>query len=138
VIIEGGLEYTIDFGGDPLGVSFTTSGRADLSTILRANEEFLSDPRFRPGMPILADHSALDTTPLESSDMEVVGQAYRKFLDQIGESPIAIVVAGPGAFGLIRMAGAHAGEPAPDAQIFYSRDEAVSWLRNPRDPVAQE
>jgi hypothetical protein len=129
------MDYTIEFGGDPYGVTFTTSGAADIAAILRANEEFLADPRFRPGMPILADHSALDTSSLASDDAKLIGEAYRRFLDRIGESAIAIVVARPAAFGLIRMAEAYAGPPPPSNQrIFYSREEALAWLR---DPVLQ-
>jgi hypothetical protein len=125
------VEYTIEFGGDLPGVAFTTSGPAELSSILRANDEFLADARFRPGMPILADHSALDTSPLSSSDAKLVGEAYRRFLDHVGESAIAIVVAHPAAFGLVRMAEAYAGPPEPKVGIFYSPAEAISWLRNP-------
>jgi hypothetical protein len=126
------MEYTIEYGGDPLGVTFTTSGAADLSVILRAHEEFFADPRFRRGMPILADHSALDTTPLASAETKQIGEAYRRFLDHVGESAIAVVVAHPAAFGLVRMAEAHAGPPPPSLQrIFYSRAEALAWLRDP-------
>jgi hypothetical protein len=125
------MEYTIDFGGDLHGVTFTTSGPADLSSILRANDEFLADARFRPGMPILADHSGLDTTPLTSSDAKLIGEAYRRFLDRVGESAIAIVVAHPAAFGLVRMAEAYAGPVQSNLRIFYSRADAVSWLSNP-------
>jgi hypothetical protein len=126
------MEYTIEFGGDSPGVTFTSSGRADLAVILRANEEFLADPRFRPGMPILADLSALDTSALASSDAKTIGKSYRQLLDRAGESPIAIVVAHPATFGLVRMAEAHAGPPAPHRQrIFYSRAEALAWLRDP-------
>jgi len=125
------VEYAIEFSRDPPGVTFTTSGPADLSTILRANDEFLSDPRFRPGMPVLADHSDLDTTSLASSDTELIGKAYRRFLDKVGQSAIAIVVAHPATFGLVRMAQAHAGQPQPHQRIFYSRAEAISWLNRP-------
>jgi hypothetical protein len=128
----GKVEYTIEFGEDPHGVVITTSGSADLAAILRANEEFLADARFRPGMPILADHSALDTSSLASSDTRLIGEAYREFLDRVGESAIAIVVAHPATFGLVRMAEAYAGPPPPSLQrIFYSRDEALAWLRDP-------
>jgi hypothetical protein len=37
-------------------------------------------------MPILADHSALDTSLLPSSDAQPIGEAYRHFLDRIGEA----------------------------------------------------
>jgi hypothetical protein len=122
------LEYTIEFGGDPHGVTFTTSGAADLASILRANDEFLAHPRLRPGMPILADHTALDTTPLASSDAKLIGEAYKRFLEAVGQSAIAIVVGHPAAFGLVRMAEAYAGSQQPNMRIFYSRAEAITWL----------
>jgi hypothetical protein len=125
------MEYTIEFGGEPQGVTFTTSGRADISVILRANEEFLADPRLRPGMPILVDLSALDTSSLASSGAKSIGESYRKVLDRVGQSAIAIVVPNPATFGVVRMAEAHAGPPPPLQRIFYSRDEALAWLRDP-------
>jgi hypothetical protein len=126
------VEYSIEFGGDPSGVTFTTSGQADLAVILRANDEFLADGRFRPGMPVLADHSALDTTPLSSADAKLIGDAYRRFLEHVGKSAVAIVVGHPASFGLVRMAEAYAGAPeSGNVGIFYSRDDAIGWLRNP-------
>jgi hypothetical protein len=126
------MEYTIEFGGDPYCVTFTTSGAADVSTLLRLTDELVTDPRFRPGMPVLADNSALDTSPLTSADAKAIGQSYRRFLERAGESPIAVVVPGPAAFGLVRMVEAYAGPPPPPLQrIFYSRDEALAWLRDP-------
>lgn len=126
------MDYTVEYGGDPPGVTFTTSGLADLASIQRANDEFLADPRFRPGMPILADHSALDTTSLTSSDARLIGDAYRRFLERTAESAIAIVVANAAAFGLVRMAEAYAGPTQPRQRIFYSRAEAIDWLRDPK------
>jgi hypothetical protein len=123
------VDYTIDFDGNPPGFVFTSSGAADLATMLQAQEELFAHPRFRAGIPMLFDHSALDTRSLSAADVKRVGEAYRQFLERVGESPVAIVVAHPAAFGLVRMAGAHSGAPAPNVAVFYSRAEALEWLR---------
>ena len=122
------MKYTVEVSGEPPVVAITSSGRAHVADFLGV-EEFLSDSRFQPGMLVLADHSALDLTELSSADVQTIGRAYRDFLDRVGQSRIAIVVSQPFAFGLARMAEAYAGQPAPNQRIFYSRDEAISWLR---------
>jgi hypothetical protein len=69
---------------------------------------------------------------LTVGDIQVIGRAYREFLNQAGDCRIAIVVSSPDAFGLVRMAEARAGDPEPQ-RITYSRDQAMSWLLAPRN-----
>jgi hypothetical protein len=121
------LEYTIEFGGDPERVTITTSGRADRETIDRFMEEVAADPRFRPGMPVLGDHRALDVTSLSSDDVKALGASASKLAEDVTASVFAVVVPDALAFGLTRMAEAHI-NPQLRIGIFYSLDEALAWL----------
>jgi hypothetical protein len=55
-------------------------------------------------------------------------------LDQIGESALAIVVANPAAFGLVRMAEAYAGRPSCRNQPV--RGPPRAWARRPHAEAA--
>jgi hypothetical protein len=122
------VQYTIEIEDDPPAIVITSSGRAELADFVQV-DDFLADPRVTPGLPIVADHSQLDVEGLTSSDLREIGLGYRRLLDQLGNTPVAIVVSHPTAFGLARMAEAYAGEPEPRQRIFYDRAEALEWLR---------
>lgn len=124
------MEHTIEFGGELKAVTVTTSGRADRSGFFRFIDEIVSDQRFHPGMAMLLDHSALDASSLTSLDVKVIAELTASLTDRLGESPVAVVVGDSLLFGLTRMAEAHI-EPAQlHIGIFYSRDEAIAWLRD--------
>jgi len=123
------VQYTIEFGGDPRLVTITTSGPAERATFVRFREEFVSDPRFRPGMPILIDHLALDTTPLTVPDIRAIAESIARFSDRLGPSRIAIVAPDTLTFGFARMTESLANPERMRVSVFYSREEAISWLR---------
>jgi hypothetical protein len=54
------MDFTIEFGGRPQDMTITTSGTADVAGFSRMNSALTSDPRFRSGMAILVELSALD------------------------------------------------------------------------------
>ena len=123
------VEYRFEFSAEPPFVTVTATGEGDSATIVRLNRELAADPRVRPRLPILTDLTALDTRALTGSAMSGVGRSFRRFLDEAGGSPIAIVVSSPAAFGVVRMGESYAGGPDPGLQrIFYSLAEATSWL----------
>ena len=129
------MEHTIEFGGELKAVTVTTSGRADRSGFFRFIEEIVSDPRFLPGMAMLIDHSALDASSLTSLDVKVIGELTGSLTDRLGASPAAVVVPDSLLFGLTRMGEAHVGPTQLRVGIFYSREEAIAWLR---DAVGEE
>jgi hypothetical protein len=125
------MEFRIEFGGEPQDVTLTTSGRANADGFRQMNEELVSDPRFRPGMAILVDHSELDVSGLGPDDVEAIGASVIRLGDLIGPSPVAIVGADMMTVAVSRVSRAYA-SPAPlRARSFYGRDEALAWLRDP-------
>jgi len=124
------VEYAIRFGGDPEDVLVTTSGEAELDALHRFVEEVIADPRFRPGMSVIVDHTALDVSTLTAADMRARSSRLAANADRIGPSRVATVVAGQAAFGLWRMMDAYEdGLLESDGRVFYSLDEARAWLR---------
>jgi hypothetical protein len=126
------VEHTIEFGGDPERLTVTTSGQADLPGFRRIHEDIVSDERFRPGMPILADHTALQAGGLTTAEVQAIGELTAAFGRRFGTSRVAVVVPDALTFGLVRMAEARAGPTPLRLRIFYSRDEAVAWLSEPQ------
>lgn len=124
------MEHTIEFGGELQAVTVTSSGRADRSGFLRFIDEIVSDPRFRRGMAMLIDHSALDASSLTRHDVQAIGELVGTLSDRVGTSPVAVVVPDTLLFGLTRMGEAHTGPAQLRVGIFYSRDEAIAWLRD--------
>jgi hypothetical protein len=72
---------------------------------------------------ILADGTAVDAHELTATELREVGEAASR----LGPSAWAVVVPDAVTFGLARMAQAFSGDLR--LQVFYTRDEAVEWLR---------
>jgi hypothetical protein len=126
------VEYSIEFGGDPQDVTITCSGRADIDGIKRLNEQLVSDFRFRPGMAMLVDSSALDTGRFSDGEMQ---EMTERVLERDWEFPpraIAVVLPAPLTRELDRkwttfvevvdVLGSR-------RRMFGTRHEAVAWLR---------
>jgi hypothetical protein len=120
------MDYTLEF--DSERVTITTSGRVDVADVARLVLELVSDPRWRPGMPILADHSALDARDLMADGARRIGHIFVNFGHEIGPSPLAVVVANRITYGLVRMASAFGLRAPLKIKTFYTRPEAEAWL----------
>ena len=132
------MEFRIDFGLTPEAALLTTSGIARVAGFREMNQALVDHPLYRAGMPILVDHTALDVRGLTATDVRSIGQFVATIGDQIGSSPIAVVVPDQLTFGLVRMSETRADQPQFNLKIFYSRAEAVEWLQEqqPTDPVS--
>ena len=49
------MRFGIEFGGEPQDVTIAIAGVADIATSLRLYIDLTADPRYRPGLLILAD-----------------------------------------------------------------------------------
>ena len=121
------MEIRIDFDID--AATFTTVGAASLEGFRRGIQALVDDPRFQPGMPILADYTELDSSGLTPDDVRAIGDFTASLADRIGPSTIAVVVPNALTFGFVRMGEMQANQPQLNVRIFYSRPEAVEWLR---------
>jgi hypothetical protein len=127
------MEYTITWvDGDHEDLRIETSGPIDIEGLHGAVETALADPRWRPGLKILVDHSratwhSLDPELVRLRAELIIGQA-----DRIGEQRIAFVVGNRTDFGIARLLYAFLG--AGDERIrfraepFTSLAAARAWL----------
>jgi hypothetical protein len=90
-------------------------------------DEIVSDERFRSGLSLLSDHSALDFSGLTPADIRDISEIVSKLNAQHGFGPVAAVVPNVFAFGLARM-GQNQLETDLRGRIFYSREAAIEWL----------
>jgi hypothetical protein len=126
------MEYEITWGGDPEDASVTTWGTATLEGLNAWVQEGLSDPRYRPGMLVLVDHSRLDWSGISREDVHKRIEHFAEAAGLTGRAYAAIVMRAPVDFGIARMVQAYI-ELHPELEIeiavFLSIEDARGWLR---------
>lgn len=126
------MEFAISWSGDPEDVTVTTSGDAsveDLDAMVRA---ILADARYRDGLAILIDHSETRWSRLTAQDARRRAQLIERQAEEIGRQRVAFVVSAAADFGVGRMLTSLIdGRADFESRIFYSADDARSWLREP-------
>jgi len=127
------MRWTIEFGGDPQDVTVTTSGEATPEGFARMNAEVVGDRRFRPGMVVLLDHTDLVVDELSSQDVSAIANDFVRHDAELGSSVVALVAPEPVQFGLARMSILLAEPATPAIRAFYTRAEALEWLRQMRE-----
>jgi hypothetical protein len=131
------MEYTIVFGGALQDVTITTSGLASVEGLIGFVTDLVANPRYRPGMSILVDHTALDARPLTATDIRTFAMEVVRFDEQIGPSRVAIVVPDPLTFGFARMYELYAESAAVRSRVFYAASDAHAWLESGDAPDEQ-
>jgi len=127
------MEYEFIFVDSSL-VICRSFGVASVQDFLDSAEALTSDPRWRPGVDTITDHTHLDASRLTASEVEQIARGEGEYSDKIGQGRDAVVIGqySPAAYGLARMFGAYI-EPLVDAtfRVFWTFDEALVWLRGP-------
>lgn len=124
------MSYRIEFGDGPFEVIVTLQGRTGWEELAEIDPAFLSDPRFRDGMNVLYDYSALQPAGAGGSD-DVRAMAARDgaphALERVGR--IAVVASHDAVFGIGRMWLAFLDERvAARTTLVRSRAEAYEWI----------
>jgi hypothetical protein len=122
------MEFTIEFGGEPQDVTVTTFGIADVHGSRRLYAALASDPGYRSGMLILADHSALEMSQLSDLDLERIAAVISESDWSLPPRAVAIVAPDLESQTRAREAVAHLGGSRSNRRVFGSRDEAIAWL----------
>jgi hypothetical protein len=123
------LDYSIRFGGRPQDVTITTSGSASAQGLIGFVSDLVASPEFRPGMAVLVDHSDLDATTLSAGDVRRFADVVVRLDDRIGAAKVAILVPNALVFGFARMYELAAESAQVRSRVFYSREDALAWLR---------
>jgi hypothetical protein len=126
------MKFTIEFGGDPQDVTVTFSGVADLPGFRRYNDTLASDPRFRAGMMILVEASALDTSQMSSESVQAASEPVSERDWHHPPRAVAIVAPDRRTFDDFGYARAHQGGSRSRRRIFRSREAALDWLNEQR------
>ena len=127
------MDFRIEFGADPpADVTVTTSGSADAPKFAMMNGALVGDERFLPGMSVLVDHSALDTSGLSVDHIRGIARTFEGLGDRLGRAGIAIVAPTPLTWGQTRQSITLAEETLARVQVFRSKDDALRWLARDR------
>jgi hypothetical protein len=122
------VTWTFEFGGGPQYVTVTTEGVASTQAFCAMVAELASDPRWRPGMAVLVDHSALDASALTGRDVEQIAGFMVDLDDRYGSAALAIVTPDAYTEGLLDVTMRYIARSRLRARTFPSRDRAVEWL----------
>jgi len=123
------VEHVIRFRDSPPQVEVVTSGPADAAGFRAFIEAMFVDPRYRPGIAILLDHSELDMRPLSPGDVRAVADFVAEHDAEIGAGPCAAVQPTTLGFGFARMRELYNdGKVSLRLRVFRERDEALAWL----------
>jgi hypothetical protein len=124
------VNWAIEFGGDPQDVTVTTAGKASRDGFFGFNLDLVSDARWRPGMLVLLDHSALDTSELTGHDVEEIAAFVRRLSAQFGSCCCAVLTPDPYARGLADVSISYVTPSTLDVRTFATRAEVLEWLRD--------
>ena len=124
--VEFDFAFTHDDG--PADIEETLAGVPTEDDFRLLSETLMSDPRFRAGLKILVDCSALDTTGL--SNEEVQGLSAHMAARDWEYPPAAVAIIAPNeeTFVAVQEYRAHLGGSRSNRQLFRNRADAVAWL----------
>jgi hypothetical protein len=126
------LEFEFAFGGDPQDLTITLRGTVDAAGLKRLNDALVGDPQFGPGLVILVDVTALDTSRLGEDELFVgVGPVVERDATALPRA-VAIVASDAETVAKAMHYRAHLGGSSSRRRVFTDRDEAVAWLQEAR------
>jgi hypothetical protein len=125
------VEYAIEMPDDgAFDVIVTTTGRATPQGLVECRRSVITDPRTRPEMNVMFDHTKLDMAGLSTADVQgMAASAARTYLQGGARGYVAIVAPALLTFGLARMFQGFAGEAVREhSTVVRTADEAQEWL----------
>ena len=126
------MTFTLTFGGDPQDLTITLAGHADRLGLHRLNAALSADARYEPGLAVLVDAAALDTSHLTD---EALADAAGLIVERDWQTePLAIAIVAPDAetFATAARYRAHLGGSRSRRQVFSNEADATAWLREQR------
>jgi hypothetical protein len=122
------FEYTFRDGAGPADVEMTVAGVPTPEGFRLMNERLTADPRFRPGLTMLVDCSALDTSGLSNEEVQELSERIVERDMDYAPSAVALIAPDEQTFSAVRAYRAHVGGSKSHRYLFGSRAEAVAWL----------
>jgi hypothetical protein len=112
----------------PPDVEIALSGVLDIADFHRLTATLTADPRFRAGLTLLVDLSALDTADLSADGVQDLSGPVVERDWYYPPAAVAIIATDAHTLGTARAYRAHLGGSRSNRHIFKSREDAVSWL----------
>jgi hypothetical protein len=123
------FEVTFRDGDGPADLEMALSGVPTDEGFRLLNEWLTADPRFRAGLRILVDCSALDTTGLSSAEVQTLSEPMVMRDWHYPPTAVAIIAPNEETSRAVREYRAHLGGSRSNRHVFDDRSEAVAWLK---------
>jgi hypothetical protein len=120
------VTYTID--PDRRLVLMRTEGQAPLDEWFTRFDEAVANPEFGPGFAFICDRTGAAEVPNAAAARTWAQQFGNRVRSLGGGARLAIVVAEPAVYGMVRMAAILAEMEGATVGVFYSEAEALEWL----------
>jgi hypothetical protein len=124
----GRMEFDFAFTDGPADIEETLAGVPTEDGFRLLNDTVMSDPRFRAGLKILVDCSALDTTGLSNQEVQSLSEQMAARDWAYPPAAVAIIAPNEGTFSTVQEYRAHLGGSRSNRQLFRNRADAVAWL----------
>jgi hypothetical protein len=124
------MEHSIEFVDGPFGVVVTSAGVGSIAELEAADRALYADPRWRPGINILYDHSRLVPSG-RATGSDIRALAERDSLPTAHRlvGHVAVVAESDGIYGLARMWLAQLDPTiAERTTVVRSVEDAYAWL----------
>jgi hypothetical protein len=122
------MEFEITFtnGAGPPDNEMAISGVPTLGGLRLLNEQLISDLRFRAGLTLLVDLSALDTSALSADEVQRLSEPMVERDWFYATAASAIIAPAESTYNAARAYWAYLGGSMSNRQIFRSKAEAVA------------
>lgn len=114
--------------GGPADLEIAVTGVPTAAAFAGLNEQLISDARFRAGLKMLVDCSALDTSGVSAEDVQRLTEPMVMRDWRYPPRAVALIAPDDQTFEIARSYRAHLGGSRSNRQVFRSRSEAEAWL----------
>jgi hypothetical protein len=122
------VEFEIEFGVGPADIEITVSGVPTPEAFHLLNERLTGDRRFRAGLALLVDCSALDTSDLTDGGLKALSDSMAERDWLYPPAAVALIAPDDQTYEAVRSYRAHLGGSRSNRRLFTSRAEALAWL----------
>jgi hypothetical protein len=122
------FEVNFEDGDGPADLEMAISGAPTREGFRLLNERLTEDPRFRAGLRILVDCSAMDTSGLSSAEVQTLSEPMVMRDWTYAPTAVAIITPDEQTSRAVREYRAHLGGSRSNRHLFGNRAEAVAWL----------
>jgi hypothetical protein len=123
------MQWRIQIAEDGSRLTVTAWGKAEVQGFIDYLLEAAATPGWRPGIPALLDLRDLEAGHLTSGDIQRLAELHEPYADIMAHGRIAVLVARPLDFGIVRMWESFVHKMNLAHSVFYTLQEAEDWLQ---------